>query len=132
MEIHGVNENEWWVIRLDETHHCNKKWLTERKISKFWGLYLFQPGIIYHHCSAQKDYTLFTIPEPYFETSEELSEEENEKLEEEIRNILCDSDKISIYSCNDINQKADLDKRKLGVFDSFDDALEKYQSNPIW
>lgn len=123
-------DNEWWIVRIDETEHWGTGWLNSLKVTKLWGVYLYKPADVYVYCSYEpKMYFLYSLSDPCFELKEG---EEYEKVWEEVFEQRCKySDELTDHYRKDFvdSQK---DRQKFGNFETFDDALEAYIANPIW
>lgn len=130
MENQEFDVNEWWIVRIDETDHWSKEWLNSLKVTKLWGVYLYKPTDVYVYCSYEpKMYFLHALINPCFELEEG---EDYEKVWEEIYNQRIKYiDELSDHFRKDFVD-SQVNRRKFGIFETFDEALEAYTANPVW
>lgn len=117
------------ICRIETTEHWNKEFLERMKITKIWSVYLYNPNQIFVYCSAYpKYYSCVEIAESCYESSKNLSDEEQDELYTAIIQEL-DNPLVVTSQIDNLSEEYNC---YLGEFETENDAIEYYQGNPKW
>ncbi len=117
------------AIKLNESLYANPEFLHNCG-GKLYGIYIYDDSSITHCCELTPSYW-FQLIQYISETIPE-SETKAEELNNVLMDVLSEAESGGYFHCSMINSFSEQIKHNLGDFDSIDDAIEAYYSNPKW
>lgn len=135
---------DFWVIRIDETHHWQRDFLQENKIEKMWTVYLVDRRSITHCCEGPGSYCLHFVEhcpetEHGIQISDEVDGEIRSHFNEDVSYVKAsefdghmwrDRERARQYRPNEIT--SDMYEDDQGYNQIIDDLMEYYRGNPEW